>query len=455
MFLIVVGYTMVYGIIVLEPDPVAMEPSAPTVELTPFERDVLEGGRGPVPARVMRTVVSYAEALRAERLVEITGDGHFVITYALPGIAPSMAMLEELVAAGLKTCRPFTLDPLPPLDFENWFLEPEQVEKLGKMYRDQALYMEHMSSLGLQAPDACTCTPYLPQVGNVPRRGDILAWSESACVAFANSVVGARSNRNGAIMDLLCNIVGRVPLSGLLTDEGRKATRRIEVATESLPSPQLLGAAIGRHVIADVPFITGLDRRLEPTGARSTLDYLHEMGAAAATAGAVGLFHVEGITPEAIDDGEGVLLAGYDTYRIDDEVLHELEVGFPVPWGEDGVAPHKCFVGCPHLSLEQLRWWAEAILAGLGERGIGRVRVPTTLAAAPGVLRAFEESTALAGRLREAGVRVSPGCAMQVFDDDLSAGEAIITNSSKLRTYTHARYFRDEEIVRIVVEGNV
>ncbi len=429
--------------------------AASTLELTSDERAMLEGGRGPVLERIMRTVVGYAEALSAERLVEITGNGHFVITCALPGIAPSMTMLDELVEAGLTTSRPFTLDPLPPLDFDNWFLRPDQMRKLEGMYEAQAVHMERMSSLGLSAPDACTCTPYLPQVGNVPGRGDILAWSESACVAFANSVLGARSNRNGAIMDLLCNIVGRVPLTGLLTDEGRKASRHIEVATGSLPSPQLLGAAIGRHVAADVPLITGLDRWLAPVGERSTLDYLHEMGAAAAASGAVGLYHVHGITPEALDEGEGVLLDEHDTYRVDDQILHGIEAGFPVPWGDVGAAPQKCFVGCPHLSLEQLGWWAEAILVRLDEHDLGRVRVPTTLAAAPGVLRAFEESTASAGRLREAGVRVSPACAMQLFDDDLSAGERIITNSSKLRTYTHARYFRDEEIVRIVVEGRV
>lgn len=403
----------------------------------------------------MRTVVGYAEALSAERLVEITGNGHFVIAYALPGIAPSVAMLDELVATGLTTCRPFTLDPLPPLDYENWFLDPAQIEKLETMYADQGVYMERMASLGLLAPDACTCTPYLPEVGNLPRRGDILAWSESACVVFANSVIGARSNRNGAIVDLLCNIVGRAPLSGLLTDEGRRATRRVEVVTESLPVAQLLGAAIGRYVVAEVPYVVGLDRWLGPPEERATLDYLHEMGAAAATAGAVGLFHVEGVTPEAVDEGEGLLVPGYDTYRVDEGVLSRLETGLPVLWEDPGAAPDKCFVGCPHLSLEQLRRWAQSIVAELGDRGLERVRVPTTLAAAPGVLRAFGEDADLAGRLREAGVRLSPGCAMQLFDDDLSAGEAIITNSSKLRAYTHARYFRDEEIVRIVTEGSI
>jgi predicted aconitase len=201
------------------------------IGLTREERDILRGRQGPVLQKVMETVVLYGEALGAERLVDIDGNGHFVIAYAIPGIAPSMEMLDELVAAGLKTKTPFTLDPKPPLDFENWWLNPAQVQLLEQMYEDQERYDERMGQLGLRDSDAWTCTPYLPQVGNIPKRGDVLAWSESACAIFANSVLAARTNRNGAVMDLLCGIVGKAPLAGLLTDKGRRATWLIEVDT--------------------------------------------------------------------------------------------------------------------------------------------------------------------------------------------------------------------------------
>jgi predicted aconitase len=171
------------------------------IKLSQEEQDTLRGGQGPAMQRVLSSVVLYGEALGADRLVDIDGDGHFVIAYAIPGIAPSMEMLEELVAAGLKTKTPFTLDPKPPLDFENWWLSPEQVRLLEQMYENQERYDERMLHLGLRDSDAWTCTPYLPQVGNIPKRGDILAWSESACAIFANSVLAARTNRNGAVMD--------------------------------------------------------------------------------------------------------------------------------------------------------------------------------------------------------------------------------------------------------------
>jgi predicted aconitase len=116
-----------------------------------------------------------------------------------------------------------------------------------------------MLQLGLKDVEAYTCTPYLAEVGNIPRRGARLAWSESSCVVFANSVLAARTNRNAAVMDILCNIAGKTPLTGFLTDEGRRANWWVEVTTRSLPNPQLLGAAIGMKVMEDVPYIVGLD----------------------------------------------------------------------------------------------------------------------------------------------------------------------------------------------------
>ncbi|MCP4688793.1 MAG: DUF521 domain-containing protein [Desulfobacterales bacterium] len=440
------------------------------MRLTREEQEILSGGRGEMLQRVMRTVVAYGEALEAERLVDITGMGHFVITSSFPGISPSMEMLDALIAAGLKTPRPFTLDPIAPLDFENWWLNQEQIDWLERMYHEQKEYDERMLSLGLWSPGACTCTPYLPEVGNTPGRGDVLAWSESACVVFANSALGARSNRNGAIIDLLCNLVGKTPLSGFLTDKGRRATWRVEVKTEGPPAPQVLGAAIGGAVLGDVPYIVGLERFLgagvnpdspdfsdapDSPGARGAWDYLHDLGAGAASAGAVGLFHVEGVTPEAMDYKTDLLTADYKTITIDDQTLQDLVASYPVMWKDKSAAPGKCFLGCPHFSRNQLNWWAAKIRERLIRHGEKHLRVNTTICAAPRVLEKFIEEGEGYEILSAAGARFSPGCPMQVFDDDLSRDDAVITNSNKLRAYTHARFFPDEEIADVVVTGKM
>ncbi len=417
------------------------------IKLTQEEKDILAGRQGEMLQKIMTTIVLYGEALEAEKLVDITGKGHFVITHAIPGISPSMEMLESLIAAGLKTRYPFTLDPLAPLDYDNWFLTPEQIRTLDEMYLDQKAYDEKMLQLGLWGPDACTCTPYLPEVGNQPERGEILAWSESACAIFGNSVLGAQTNRNGAIMDLLCNIVGKVPFSGFLTDEGRRATWRIEVKTEQLPLPQMLGAAIGRRILADVPYIIGLDHFLGPCLNPTTRDYLHEMGAACAAAGAVALYHVENITPEAVDYGRDLLTEEFKTHIIDEKELDELKRSYPVLWKRKNAKPEKCFLGCPHLSMEQLDWWAERIPE--------QVKVRTTICAAPGVLEKYREAGSGYERLSQAGVKFSPACPMQLFDKNLSREDAIITNSNKLRTYTTARFFPDKEILEILSTGTI
>lgn len=405
--------------------------------------------------KVMKTVVLYGEALGAERLVDIEGEGHFVIPWASPGIAPPLEMLDELVAAGLKTKHPFTLDPNAPLDFENLGLRPEQEQALEHMYRDQARYDERMLQLGLRDTDAYTCNPYLPEVGNIPKRGTILAWSESACAVFANSVLGARTNRNGAIMDLLANIVGKTPLAGLLTDEGRRATWLVEVRTAKLPNPQLLGAAIGRKVLEDVPFIVGLDCFLGSGLSEETLDYLQEMGAACATHGAVGLYHVENITPEAVDQGTDLLVPDHATYVIDDQELQDLMASYPVMWANKEAKPEKCYIGCPHLSLRQLYWWTDKLHDALQARGQSQLAVETIIFAAPQVLRKFKADAKAHERLKRAGVKLSVTCAETLFEGGVSAGEAVITNSNKLRAYSTARFFPDGELIEILVSGEI
>ena len=234
-----------------------INPANLKINLTQEEEDILHGKQGQTMQKIMETLVLYGEVLNAEKLVEIEGNGHLVICWPIPGISPPMEMLDEFVDCGLQTKFPFTLDPKAPLDFENLHLKAWQEQVLSEIYKDQEQYEQKMLQLGLRDKSAFTCNPYLPEVGNVPKRGTVLAWSESACVIFANSVLGARTNRNGAIIDLLSNIAGKTPLTGLLTDEGRRATWLIQVATSKLPFPSLLGAAIGQ-CIAIIRCVTGI-----------------------------------------------------------------------------------------------------------------------------------------------------------------------------------------------------
>lgn len=151
---------------------------------------------------------------------------------------------------------------------------------------------------------AYTCACYLPEVGNTPKRGEILSWAESSAVVYANSVLGARCNRNSGIIELMGSIAGFVPEFGLLTDEGRKADWIIEIKTTKKPEAQILGSAIGMKVMEKVPYIRGLDKWTGTELNDEACAYLKDFGAATASNGSVGLYHIENLTPEAVDYGK-------------------------------------------------------------------------------------------------------------------------------------------------------
>jgi len=425
--------------------------------LSEEEKEVLSGKRGETLQKVMKTVVLYAEACRAKRLIPIEGTPHFVICTPAPAIGPSLEMLDELVDAGLATTMAFTVDPRC-VDFDNLECTEAQKRIFREVHKDQAPFEERLAKLGLRDRDAFTCTCYLPEVGNRPGFGTVLAWSESSAVIFANSVLGARTNRNGAIMDLLCNILGKTPLFGLLEDEGRRARWLVEVKTSRLPHPQLLGGVIGRKVGEDVPYLVGLDDFLGHELNGENEDFLKDMGAACAAIGAVGLYHVENLTPEARDRGRALLLDDHQRYVIDDREIERVRQSYEVLWRDAAANPKRCLIGCPHLSLRQIHWWTDRVCDALGAKGKKRVGVETVLFAAPDVIRAFQNDRVAYERFVSTGLKLSPICIEGFMTNPLVAEDPVITNSNKLRAYTTARFFFDEEILEIITndggEGN-
>ena len=208
-------------------------------------------------------------------------------------------------------------------------------------------------------------------------------------------------------------------------------------------------------MIEGVPFIIGLDRFLGAGLSEMSRDYLHEMGAACATYGAVGLYHVENITPEAVDHGMSLLVDGFRTFVIDEELLCNHRESYPVLWPDKAARPQKCLIGCPHLSFGQLQGWADKIQQALEEHHQDRLAVTTILFAAPQVIRRFTADADRHQRLREAGVLLSTACAETLFEGQVCSKDAIVTNSSKLRAYTSARFFPDEEILGVVLKGEI
>ena len=420
--------------------------------LTQEQQAILNGEQGETMAKVMKTLVMYGDAFEAERLVPITSSyNHLVTSFGLKVMAPVYDLMQQILDAGVVSGQKFSVDPRPlDKNVPASFLQNLIFNKA--MYTKQDFYEDQLEKLGLMDKDAFSCTCYMDEVGNKPKKGDILSWAESSAVVYANSVLGARCNRNSGIIDIMGSIVGYVPYFGLLTDEGRKATWVVRVQTTKKPEAQLLGSAIGMKVMEDVPFVVGLDQWIGTELNDAACAYLKDFGAATASNGAVGLYHIENLTPEAVEQGQSLIAEGAREYVIDDAELERVQKNYPVMWKNPDATPKLCFVGCPHLSLEQLKDWTEKIEAGLQASGKKRVVIPTVLTAAPGVLEAFGK-TEYAARLKATGVITSYICPLMYMNNPLCKKMPVITSSNKLRTYTSARYYTDAEILSAITKG--
>ena len=422
------------------------------MQLTAHQQEMLDGKYGETKAKVMKTLVMYGETFGAENMVAVTSEyNHLVTSFGLKVMSPVYDLMQRLVDAGVASGQKFSMDPRPvDKNVPANFLQNFVFNKL--MYTKQDTYEVQLEKLGLMNKDAFTCTCYMDEVGNKPKMGDILSWSESSAVVYANSVLGARCNRNSGIMDIMGSIAGYVPNFGLLTDEGRKATWIIKVETTKKPDAQLLGSAIGMKVMEDVPYVYGLNQYLGSELNDAACTYLKDFGAATASNGAVGLYHIHDLTPEAKVHGESLIAEGAQVYVIDDTELQRVKDSYPVIWKNPDVTPKLCFMGCPHMSLEQLKSWTDKVEAGLKAAGNSKVVIPTVFTAAPAVLKEFGK-TEYAKRLEKCGVITSYICPLMYMNNPLCKKMPVITSSNKLRTYTSAKYLSDDEILVAITKG--
>ena len=420
--------------------------------LTPEQQAILDGSKGETLAKVMKTMVMYGDAFEAEKLVPVTSKyNHLVTFFGLKVMSPVYDLMQQLLDAGVMSGQKFSVDPRPlDKNVPASFLQNFVFNKF--MYTKQDFYEDQLIKLGLMDKDAFTCACYMDEVGNTPKKGDVLSWAESSAVVYANSVLGARCNRNSGIIDIMGSIVGFVPYFGLLTDEGRKATWVVKIETTKKPEAQLLGSAIGMRVMEDVPFIVGLDKWIGDELTDEACTYLKDFGAATASNGAVGLYHIENLTPEAKEQGRDLIAEGAKEYIIDDAELERVYKEYPVIWKKPDAAPKLCFMGCPHMSLQQLKSWTDKVEAGLKEAGNDKVVIPTVFTAAPKVLAEFNK-TEYAKRLKATGVITSYICPLMYMNNPLCKTVPVITSSNKLRTYTSARYYTDDEILVAINKG--
>ncbi|MFQ5808291.1 MAG: aconitase X, partial [Armatimonadota bacterium] len=320
------------------------------MDLTPEDRDILAGEQGPALQRVLSVLVRFGETFGARDLVEIRS-AHLVVAGAFILFLKYMRFLREIASEGVQVRVPTTINPRP--------FDPGDGSPLGRL-----IFVRQRRLERLYADVGCepifTCTPYLE--GASPRPGDALAWAESSAVAYANSVLGARTNAAPAMIDVCSALLGRTPRYGLLLEENRLGTHLITVNTTGEIDYGLLGYVIAQQLVTGVPVIEGI---------HPTADELKTLGATLGAAGAIALFHVLEVTPEARALGRDILRDDCASLTITDAELKAAEQSLR----GDLERPTHIIIGCPHLSTDELSSIATA-LCGAGCAAVGTTAQP-------------------------------------------------------------------------------
>jgi len=304
--------------------------------LTKEEERMLAGGYGEVAERNLRLLVRLGEIYGADRMIPVSSVQVAGVSYKSLG-EPGLEFLEDLANKGAKVKVPTTLNP-PGMDLVDWkelgFPEDFAVKQLK--------VIEAFKRMGIML--TATCTPYL--VGNLPHFGEHIAWSESSAVSFANSVIGARTNREGGPSALAAALCGVTPNYGLHLIENRKPTLLVNVKAELKDAADFgaLGYHVGKIVKNGIPYFEGIKQ--------ASVDDLKALGAAMAASGAVALYHARGMTPEA------ALMStdGLETIEVGEREL--LDSYKALNTGSD---PDIVILGCPHASLNEIASLAHKI----------------------------------------------------------------------------------------------
>ncbi len=318
------------------------------MRLTDEEQAMHAGDFGPGVQKAMEILMALGTIYHADDLVPVTSVQVAGVSYKNLGDA-GLEFLTEWAAQGARARVPTTLNPAG-LDLDQW----QQLGFKADFAEKQARVIQAFAEMGI--PATCTCTPYF--VGNVPAQGDHIAWAESSAVSFANSVLGARTNREGGPSALAAAITGRTPRYGLHLARNRRAHLVVEVrcVVESPADFGALGTMLGRLAQNQVPYFRGLDT----LKSQARVDWLKALGAAMAASGAVALYHVEGVTPEA--DEPGIIAPEAETL-----VIESLAEGYERLTSSSGSEIDLVWIGCPHASLAEL----EQVIRLLAGRRVG------------------------------------------------------------------------------------
>jgi len=410
------------------------------MHLTDEEKKILNGEHGEPKKIAMKILARLGETFGAERMIPVASAHLVACSYQVTGEA-GIQIYTRLVEQGARVSVPTTLDP-GSIDFERWkkFKTPKEYVKR------QIVISELLQKMGVIP--TWSCTPYY--FLNIPRFGQNLAWSESSAVIFANSVIGARTNRMSAYLDLCAAIVGRVPYFGLHIPENRKGEILIELTSElsdhfSDVYFPVLGYLIGQVSEDKIPVINGVPS--------ASFDQLKAFGAAAAATGSIALYHMVGVTPEARNLNEAFQgTKPLKKIRIGIRNIQEtIESMRTYTSGKIDIVA----LGCPHASIEQMRRYAK-LLKGKHVHKEVELWICTNE-----VVKFMAKKMGYIKTIERAGGRIMVGTCLNNCPLSKWNFRYLVTDSGKFTYYTPTTigtkcyYTGTEKCIRTAIEGRI
>ena len=410
------------------------------MHLTDQEKKMLDGGHGEPLRLAMAILVDVGELFGAEDLVQVS-QVHLDCSMYL--VEAGLEFAERLAEAGGRMAVPTSLN-VSAIDFERWkeLRVPPQLHEKSRRLENAYLRMG--------AAPTWTCAPY--QQGMIPRFGEQIAWAESNAIAFANSIIGARTNRHGDLMDLCASLTGKVPRFGLHLTENRKAEALIRLRGfnnemfEDRALYPLLGFSMGEIAQDRIVAMEGIPQQVE-------IDSLKGFSAAAASSGAVGLFHILGVTPEA--QTLEMCFHGKRPAEIMEITPKMIQAVEEKLWTAKGDRADLVALGCPHFSFAEFRALAELMI----EKKV-HPSVAFWVFTSRAIYGWVKDSGMLKG-LKDSGVTVfTDGCPLQYPHESWSF-HTMMTNSAKLVNYCYSQTGLDsaygslQDCVETAVEGRI